>query len=297
MQTFVRIVEAGSLSAAAAQMGTTQPTVSRRLQALERSLGRAAAAALHPCDEADRGRRALLRARQGAAGETGRPSRPTCAAPATSPKARCAWWRRMPSASSCWSGRWPTTCAAIRASRSNGCCTTATPDFMAEGIDCAIHVGEVTDPAVVAIKLSEVPRIVVAAPSVLAGARGAHARRRAGRAALAGAAHLLPQRGRRCTHAASGEALRLAIRAAHEHRQPLRPAQRRVAGPGRVRGLGLGADRRPGRRAVWCSSRRSGRRAPLPVYLVYPHARFYPAKLRRFVEAMREAMPTVTGMR
>ena len=38
MQTFVRIVEAGSLSAAAAQMGTTQPTVSRRLQALERSL-------------------------------------------------------------------------------------------------------------------------------------------------------------------------------------------------------------------------------------------------------------------
>jgi len=39
MQTFVRIVEAGSLSAAAAQMGTTQPTVSRRLQALERSLG------------------------------------------------------------------------------------------------------------------------------------------------------------------------------------------------------------------------------------------------------------------
>src|SRR5690349_1534783 len=39
MQTFIRIVDAGSLSAAAARMGTTQPTVSRRLQALERSLG------------------------------------------------------------------------------------------------------------------------------------------------------------------------------------------------------------------------------------------------------------------
>ncbi|MFS2055658.1 LysR family transcriptional regulator, partial [Variovorax sp. CT11-76] len=36
MQTFVRIVEAGSLSAAAAQLGMSQPTVSRRLQALER---------------------------------------------------------------------------------------------------------------------------------------------------------------------------------------------------------------------------------------------------------------------
>ena len=39
IQTFVRIVEAGSLSAAAQQLGTSQPTVSRRLQALERSLG------------------------------------------------------------------------------------------------------------------------------------------------------------------------------------------------------------------------------------------------------------------
>jgi hypothetical protein len=39
MKTFVQIVDAGSLSAAAAQMRTTQPTVSRRLQALERLLG------------------------------------------------------------------------------------------------------------------------------------------------------------------------------------------------------------------------------------------------------------------
>ncbi|KAA9149968.1 LysR family transcriptional regulator, partial [Delftia sp. BR1] len=39
LQTFVRIVESGSLSAAAQQMSTTQPTVSRRLQTLERALG------------------------------------------------------------------------------------------------------------------------------------------------------------------------------------------------------------------------------------------------------------------
>ncbi|MCO6704968.1 LysR family transcriptional regulator, partial [Streptomyces sp. CHB9.2] len=38
LETFVRIVEAGSLSAAARQLGTTQPTVSRRLQALEAAL-------------------------------------------------------------------------------------------------------------------------------------------------------------------------------------------------------------------------------------------------------------------
>lgn len=38
MRTFVRIVEAGSLSAAARQLATTQATVSRRLQSLETML-------------------------------------------------------------------------------------------------------------------------------------------------------------------------------------------------------------------------------------------------------------------
>lgn len=35
----------------------------------------------------------------------------------------------------------------------------------------------------------------------------------------------------------------------------------------------------------------------LPVSLVYPYARFYPAKLRRFIDLMREAVPTIVGMR
>jgi DNA-binding transcriptional LysR family regulator len=35
---------------------------------------------------------------------------------------------------------------------------------------------------------------------------------------------------------------------------------------------------------------------PLPVYLIYPYARFYPAKLRVFVELMRTAMPAMVGM-
>ena len=39
MRTFARIVESGSLSAAARQLGTTQATVSRRLQSLETLLG------------------------------------------------------------------------------------------------------------------------------------------------------------------------------------------------------------------------------------------------------------------
>jgi DNA-binding transcriptional LysR family regulator len=37
--------------------------------------------------------------------------------------------------------------------------------------------------------------------------------------------------------------------------------------------------------------------APLPVHLVYPPARHQPARLRAFMEAMREVMPSLTGMR
>lgn len=33
--------------------------------------------------------------------------------------------------------------------------------------------------------------------------------------------------------------------------------------------------------------------APLPVSLMYPYARFYPARLRHFIDTMKEAMPSV----
>lgn len=41
------------------------------------------------------------------------------------------------------------------------------PDFIPEGVDCAIHVGAVTDPSVVAVLLAEVPRSTVASPALL----------------------------------------------------------------------------------------------------------------------------------
>jgi len=33
----------------------------------------------------------------------------------------------------------------------------------------------------------------------------------------------------------------------------------------------------------------------LPVYLVYPHARYYPARLRMFLALMKEVMPALSG--
>jgi DNA-binding transcriptional LysR family regulator len=39
------------------------------------------------------------------------------------------------------------------------------------------------------------------------------------------------------------------------------------------------------------------RAEPLPVYLVYPHARFYPARLRLFIDAIRATMPLIEEKR
>ena len=168
MQTFVRIVEAGSLSAAAAQMGTTQPTVSRRLQALERSLGLPLLQrSTHTMKLTEDGERCFERAKELLANleafdadMRGTGDQPEGTLRMVVPHAfgqqqlvgpLTTYLRRYPRVSVEW------------------LLHDAEPNFIASGIDCAIHVGEVTDPTAVAIRLSEVRRIVVAAPSVVAG--------------------------------------------------------------------------------------------------------------------------------
>ncbi|MCG6197946.1 hypothetical protein H1215_12285, partial [Anoxybacillus sp. LAT_38] len=47
----------------------------------------------------------------------------------------------------------------------------ATPSFIEQGLDCAIRVGGTAEGAVVAIPLASVPRVLVAAPDLLAGRR------------------------------------------------------------------------------------------------------------------------------
>ncbi|WP_049191184.1 LysR substrate-binding domain-containing protein, partial [Serratia marcescens] len=37
------------------------------------------------------------------------------------------------------------------------------------------------------------------------------------------------------------------------------------------------------------------RAEPLPIYLLYPYASYYPARLRKFMEMMKETMPRILG--
>jgi DNA-binding transcriptional LysR family regulator len=292
MQTFVRIVEAGSLSAAAAQLGATQPTVSRRLQALEQALGvrllQRSTHAMKLTEDGERcfeGAKALLGSWAAfESGVRGERERPEGTLRVIAPHALgqeqliaplVAWLRRHPGVAVEWNLR------------------DETQGLIAEGIDCAIQVGEVSDPALVAVKLSQVQRIVVGAPALTAGARAPK-----DPAALAQLPWLALRTYYRnevsLARIATGERRRFAIRPrlATDSLFALRSAA--LAGLGAcLMSTWLAADDLAHGRLLHLAPQ--WRAAPLPVYLVYPHARFYPARLRRFVEAMREAMPAVLG--
>lgn len=294
MRTFVRIVEAGSLSAAAVQMATTQATVSRRLQSLEQLLGaKLILRTTHAMKLTDEGERCYQHARQ----------------------VIDAWLALEDDLQ--LAGDEPVGVLRVRAPHAFGQQQLLTPlvdflaqhprlnvewmlndktaDFLSDNIDCAIRVGAEVDPATVSVLLAEVPRSLVAAPSLVAS---------------------LPQ----LDEPEQLSALPwIAISTFYQHqvmlshRQGLQTATFAisprlstdsiyVARNTALAGLGVAIvsswtveeDIREGRLVELLPQWQA---APLPVHLVYPWARYYPARLRRFLELMREVMPQVSGMR
>jgi DNA-binding transcriptional LysR family regulator len=167
-------------------------------------------------------------------------------------------------------------------------------DFIADGIDCAIRVGRVEEPQLVAVPLAEVPRIVIAAPSLLAAADPRDPTLLPGLPWIALTTFyrdrftLLP--------ADDGPALRVDI-------QPrLLTDNLFVARRAAVSGLGaavvsawlVGDDLRDGRLVQLVPGWEA---PPLPVHLVYPAARQMPSRLRAFIDAMKASLPHTHGMR
>ncbi|MCP3138334.1 LysR family transcriptional regulator [Pyxidicoccus xibeiensis] len=293
MQTFIRIVDAGSLSSAAAQLGTTQPTVSRRLQALERSLGlRLLQRSTHAMKLTEDGARCYERAKELLASWEmfeadlrGANNEPEGTLRVVVPHAFGQQLLVEPlteylNRHARVSVEWLLHDRAV--------------DFIGDAIDCAIHVGEVHDPSVVAIRVAEVPRIVAAAPSVLAG--------------LTVPTHpdelaRLPWLSLRTfyrneislTHVDTGEVQPISFhpRLSTDSLYALRSAA--------VNGLGvcvgsswvLHEDIVGGRLLHLVPHWRA---APLPMYLLYPAARFHPVRLRRFVELMRKTIPAALAV-
>ncbi|QYJ21928.1 LysR family transcriptional regulator [Achromobacter sp. ES-001] len=292
IETFVRIVEAGSLSAAAAQLGGTQPTVSRRLQLLERTMGvRLLQRSTHAIRLTEDGQRCYERAKeliatwQSFESEVrGAGDEPIGTLRVVAPHAfgqdqfvdpLASYLRQYPNMRVEW------------------LLHDRMPDLIAENVDCAIRVGAVTDPSVIAIKLGEVPRIVIASPDLLQGEPiPQHPDDLARLPWLALRTFYRTEVS--LTHCATGATERFGIqsRLSTDGLYALRKSALLGLGVALGSAWAMQEDLATGRLVHLAPDWRAD---PLPVFLVYAPSRFQPARLRRFIEIMREHLPVELG--
>lgn len=162
-----------------------------------------------------------------------------------------------------------------------------TPNFIEEGIDCAIHVGDVSAPSVVAIRLGEVLRIVVASPALVASREGLDQPECL--AALPWVALAPFYRHEVRLRRGHGKEYGLAIqpRIVTDSLYALRSAVLQGVGAAIASAWVVRDDLASGALVQLVPDWQA---PAIPVHLIYPYARFYPAKLRRFVEVMRDRM-------
>ncbi|WP_320422574.1 LysR family transcriptional regulator [Roseateles agri] len=287
LETFVRIVEAGSISAAATQLDSTPPTISRRLQALERELGlQLLARSSRSMTLTEDGERCYQRAKSLLAewaefesdvrGEDDEPRGnlrvvvPHAFGQAKLVDALGDFLERYPGISIEWTLH------------------DRTPDFVANKVDCAIHAGEVTTESAVAVLLAEVPRIVAASPRLLGKQLPMHANELANLPWIG--QHPYSRDRVELREAESSEAVevRFRPRVITDNLFALRSAA--------LRGLGVCVAsewvlREDIDRGDLVHIAPTWQAAPLPLWLVYPRLQHTPARVRHFLAAMRAAVP------
>lgn len=286
MHTFVRIVESKNLSAAARALRTTQPTISRRLKGLEEYLGlKLLQRTTHRMQLTDEGRRfyhhakdLLERWETIEAEMSGAKTSPTGTLRVQVPQALgigkfnsvlATYLRNCPQVDVEWT------------------LTDKAPDFTAENLDCAIKVGHITDPAVVAVKIFELPRIIVAAKELVPASKKILKPTDLGNYPwLAFKTNYSDQV--TLTNLKTQEDLKLKLQPRFTTDSLL--AMREVA----LLGLGVGVfsrwiideDLKAGRLVHLCKDWQA---PSLPVFLVYPQSRLKPAKLQKFIETVTSA--------
>ncbi|REG83715.1 LysR family transcriptional regulator [Marinomonas pollencensis] len=294
MQTFVRIVESGSLSAAALQLNTTQPTVSRRLKSLEARLGaKLIMRTTHAMKLTDDGERCYQHAKQLIASWDALEEDLINAndEPVGTLKVRA------PHAF----GQDQLIAPLVRYLAEHGQISVEwmlndhSPDFINDGIDCAIRVGEITDSSMVAILLAEVPRIVVASPALLADYPDVKTVDELARLPWVALSTFYRNKVTlKCAAQGINRDLEFTPRFVTDSLYALRNTVLSGVGVGVSSAWMVNDDLASGELVQLLPEWRAD---PLPVYLVYPYASYYPARLRKFFELIREVMPTLVGAR
>lgn len=284
MSTFIRIVDSKNLSAAALSLNTTQPTVSRRLKTLEESLGlKLIQRTTHKMQMTEEGRRFYHHAKEIIerwavieAEMIGARTSPTGVLRVQVPQALGI-------------GKFNNVLSNYLQNYEQvdieWILSDKTPDFISENLDCAIKVGNIDDPTLVAVKIFELPRIIVASTDLVPNPK---------KISLPSELRNHPWLSFK-THYLDRISL-FHLKTSEEEHLKIHPrfstdslfAMREVA----LMGLGVGIfskwviekDLREGRLVQLCKDWQA---VSLPVYLIYPQSRLKPAKLQKFIELIK----------
>lgn len=294
LETFVRIVEAGSISAAAKLLNSSQPTISRRLKSLEHYLGlQLLQRSTHQLVLTPDGERSYesfrtLLATWGAMESEIRGARdePVGHLRVLAPHAFGQDKLIAPLAHYLASYPGMTLEWNLHDDRS-------LHDFIAEGIDCAIQVGNLRDSNLVARHLGDIPRMLIAAPDFLSA--GLSLQHPAQLQELPWVAlTTFYQNELEFIHTTSAERIKI------EFQTKLRTDNLYAMKNAVLHKIGIAV----GSSWVMQEDLAAGRLvqllpewqvSSLPVNLLYPYAPFYPAKLRCFIDLMRQVLPEIFG--
>jgi DNA-binding transcriptional LysR family regulator len=291
MGTFVRILQAGSLSAAAKQLSTTQPTISRQLRALENYLGlQLLNRSTHGMSLTEAGRRyyehtrGLLQDLEAfESGLRGEATSPTGLLRLVVPTAFGQGWLVE------LANHYLEACPLMRLEWQ---LSEAPVNFAEQAIDCVIRVGQPTDESAIARPLGEVRRLLAAAPSLLD--RHNKIERPEDLPNLPWVALSPYYQNRIDLHDGHGNTREIAIapRFVADHIFSTLTAARLGIGAVLISEWAVRADLANGTLIRLLPSW-SG--TPVPVYLIYPRTKFYSAKLRRFIEVIEASVPGFLG--
>jgi DNA-binding transcriptional LysR family regulator len=291
MNTFVRVVSAGSLSAAARQLGTTQPTVSRQISNLEDIVGvQLISRSTHSLRLTDEGQRYFSYAEGMIAEMTafeddlrGTATEPTGYLRVQVPTAFGQDWLVE------IAHDFLKTCPAVQLEWR---LSDSPSKFTEEGIDCAIRVGTPKDDTVIARLLGTVHRVIAAAPSLLA--KHDEISRPEELLTLPWVSLSTYYTDRLSLRDQFGNTRELTIspKFSADHVLTTRTAAKLGIGAVLISEWAVRTDLESGDlvRLVpqWFGP-------PVPIYLIYPRSRYYPIKLRKFIDITRLIVPRFFG--
>jgi DNA-binding transcriptional LysR family regulator len=287
MATFVRIVESGSLTAAADALDVSGPSVVRLLAGLERALDvrllnrttRRLALTDEGRDYYERCKQILAEVEEAESAAGNRRGAPRGLLRITAP----VLFGRMHVA--------PLAAAFVRAH------SGAAVDFLLvdrvvnlleEGLDLGVRIGALADSALVAVPLGEVRRVVCASPAYLARAGTPHAPRDLRAHSCLRFAGLGPTHEWTFFEAGRRLAVPVAGPLSGNQAEPLLDACADGLGVGMFLSYQVAPLVAAGRLTLlladWCPQ-------PVPVSVVYPHAKLLPARTRLFVDWLRARLP------